>query len=67
MLHKKEACDDVFKLLRSPGIDFASLCSMSGRYENPIPTRFLAPIDCSKIPKPEFVNVLRSMAGRNDT
>jgi hypothetical protein len=32
------------------GIDPASLCSMAGRYDNPIPTRFLAPIDCSKIP-----------------
>jgi hypothetical protein len=25
------------------------LCSLAGRYDNPIPTRFLAPIDCSKI------------------
>ncbi len=24
--------------------------SMAGWYDNPIPTRFLAPIDCSKIP-----------------
>jgi hypothetical protein len=23
---------------------------MAGRYDNPIPTRFLAPIDCLKIP-----------------
>ncbi len=28
----------------------ASLCSMAGLYFNPIPTRFLAPIDCLKIP-----------------
>jgi hypothetical protein len=27
-----------------------SLCSLAGRYDNPIPTRFLAPIDCLKIP-----------------
>ncbi len=27
----------------------ASLCSLAGRYDNPIPTRFLAPIDCLKI------------------
>jgi hypothetical protein len=27
-----------------------SLCCMAGRYDNPIPTRFLASIDCSKIP-----------------
>ncbi len=28
----------------------ASLCSLAGRYDNPIPSRFLALIDCSKIP-----------------
>jgi hypothetical protein len=28
----------------------ASLSSLAGRYDNPIPTRYLAPIDCSKIP-----------------
>jgi hypothetical protein len=27
-----------------------SLCSLAGRYDNPIPTRFLAPIDCLIIP-----------------
>ncbi len=37
----------VFKLLRSPGIDSASLCSMIGRYVNHIPTRFLDPVYCS--------------------
>ncbi len=35
---------------RFQGIDSASLCSLAGRFENPIPTRFLAPIDCSIIP-----------------
>ena len=28
----------------------ASLCSLAGRYENPIPTWFLVPIDFLKIP-----------------
>ncbi len=28
----------------------ASLCSLEGLYDNPIPTRFLAPIDYLKIP-----------------
>jgi hypothetical protein len=28
----------------------ASLCSLAGRYDNPIPLRFLAPIDSLKIP-----------------
>jgi hypothetical protein len=28
----------------------ASQCSLVGRYDNPSPTRFLAPIDCYKIP-----------------
>jgi hypothetical protein len=34
------------------GINSAILCSLAGRYDNPIPTRFLyvVPIDCSKIP-----------------
>ncbi len=31
------------------GIDSASLCSQAGRYDNPIPIRFLAPRDCLKI------------------
>ncbi len=35
----------------------ASLCSLVGRYDNPIPTRFLSPLDCLKIP---------SLAGRYD-
>ena len=35
---------------RFQGVNSASLCSLSGRYDNPIPTRFLAPIDCLKIP-----------------
>ncbi len=35
---------------RFQGIDSASLCSLADRYNNPIPSRFLAPIDCSKIP-----------------
>ncbi len=41
------------KLLRSPriqGIISASLCSLTGRYDNPIPTRFLSPLDRYKIP-----------------
>ncbi len=39
----------IFKLLRSPRIDSAILCSLAGRYDNPIPARFLTPIDCYKI------------------
>ncbi len=38
------------KHLRSPKIDSKEqipLCSQAGRYDNPIPTRFLAPIDSS--------------------
>jgi len=31
-------------------IESAWLCSLEGRYDNTIPTRFLAPIDCYKIP-----------------
>ncbi len=36
------------KIVQCIGIDSADLCSLTGRYDNPIPTRFLAPIDCSK-------------------
>jgi hypothetical protein len=43
----------IFKLVRSTRIDskepIARLCSRAGRY-NPIPPRFLASIDCLKIP-----------------
>ncbi len=41
-----------FKELRNrfQGMDSASLCSLAGRYHNPIPTLFLVPIDCYKIP-----------------
>ncbi len=35
---------------RFQGITSASLCSPAGQYDNPLPTRFLAPIDCLKIP-----------------
>jgi hypothetical protein len=33
-----------------PGMNSASLCSLAGRYDNPIPPRFLALIDFLKIP-----------------
>jgi hypothetical protein len=35
---------------RFQGMNSASLCSLAGRYDNPIPPRFLAPIDFLKIP-----------------
>ncbi len=35
---------------RFQGMNSASLCSLAGRYDNPLPTRFLAPTDCLKIP-----------------
>jgi hypothetical protein len=36
---------------RFHGINSASLCSLAGQYDNPIPNRFLAPTDYSKIPE----------------
>jgi hypothetical protein len=48
-LSYRPATDGIFKLLRSPGIDSASLCSPAVRYEKSIITRFLAPINCFKI------------------
>jgi hypothetical protein len=48
-LLRKKNRNGIFKLLRSPGIDSASLCSLAGRYDNPyIPTRFLSSIHCYK-------------------
>jgi hypothetical protein len=44
------------KLLWSPGIDSKELippaCALAGLYNNPISARFLAPLDCSKVPAP---------------
>ncbi len=34
---------------RFQGMNFASQCSLAGRYDNPIPPRFLAPKDCLRI------------------
>ncbi len=35
---------------RSQGMNSVSLCSLAGRYDNPIPPRFQAPVDSWKIP-----------------
>jgi hypothetical protein len=35
---------------RFQGTNSARLCSLTGKYNSPIPTRFLAPVDCLKIP-----------------
>ncbi len=44
----------ILRLLRSPRIDseepMRNVYSLAGRYDNPIPTRFLVPTDCLKIP-----------------
>jgi hypothetical protein len=44
----------IFKRLRSPGIDSKELIppayALAGLYNNPLPARFLAPLDCSKAP-----------------
>ena len=47
---------------RFQGMNSASLCSLAGRYDNPIPTRCLAPIDFLKIPArvSRYDHVLRS-------
>jgi hypothetical protein len=41
------------------GMNSASLCSLAGRYDNPIPPRFLAPIDFLKIPA-QFTDLYRA-------
>jgi hypothetical protein len=49
----------IFKPLWSPGIDAKASIppayAWRGRYDNPIPTRCLAPIDFLKIPAPEYI------------
>jgi hypothetical protein len=40
---------------RFQGMNSASICSLAGRYDNPIPPRFLAPIDFLKIPVFEII------------
>ncbi len=52
---EKSFLSPIFSTFKKPknrfqGINSASLCSLAGRYDNPVPTWFLAPIDCSKIP-----------------
>jgi hypothetical protein len=37
---------------KTHGMNSASLCSLAGRYDKPIPPRFLVPIDGLKIPGP---------------
>ncbi len=37
------------------GMNSASLCSLTGRYENPIPPRCLAPIDFLKVPAGHYL------------
>jgi hypothetical protein len=53
VLSYRPARDGIFKLLRSPGIIFKGSILPAyvagGPVRNPIPIRFLAPIDCSKI------------------
>ncbi len=39
---------------RFQGMNFASLCSLAGRYDNHLPPQFLAPIDSLKIPAQVF-------------
>ncbi len=46
---------------RFQGMNSASLCSLAGRYDNPIPPRFLAPIDCLKIPA--LLQIVRRCGG----
>jgi hypothetical protein len=41
---------------RFQGMNSARLCSLAGRYNNPIPTRCLAPIDFLKIPAQDTVS-----------
>jgi hypothetical protein len=54
---------------RFQGMNSASLCSLAVRYNNPIPPRFMAPIDCLKIPAQATwtggIGFLESIPGRH--
>jgi hypothetical protein len=45
---------------RCQGINSASLCSLAGRYDNPIPSRCLAPIEFLQIPALDFLTIYGS-------
>ena len=45
------------------GMNSASLCSLAGRYENPVPPRCLAPIDFLKIPAQSSAATNKNKAG----
>ncbi len=54
-LHNKGIQSPNFETFKEPmnrfqGTNSARLCSLAGRYDNHISSRFLAPIDCLKIP-----------------
>jgi hypothetical protein len=49
--------DGIFKLLKSSGIDSTSLCSRAGRYDTPVPSRFLVPIHCYKTPSTALMTI----------
>jgi hypothetical protein len=55
-LKSKISCQTPFKEPRNRfhGIDFTSLRSLAGRYDNPIPTRFLAPMIVLKFQQLEY-------------
>jgi hypothetical protein len=48
---------------RFQGMNSASLCGLAGRYDNPIPPRFLTPIDSLKIPALETLTHLSQGQG----
>ncbi len=43
----------------------ARLCSLAGRYDNLVPTLFLAPIDCYKIPAQDSLPVSKDLVDEN--
>jgi hypothetical protein len=55
--YSQQYWDGIFKFLRIPGIDFASRCSPAGLYVNPIPSRFLTPIDGYKMSALEEITI----------
>ncbi len=50
---------------RFHGIESASLWNLAGRYDIPIPNRFLASIDCLKIPAQDSSIPFKTSFGHN--
>ncbi len=62
---KSQQAETVFLNFQGAQEQSASLCSLAGWYDIPIPTRFLYPIDWYKIPPLFWASILGQVMGGN--